>query len=164
MQGKINRGRHTDHPAGRNSIPTNHCPPPPSFLFLKAGCPSCCPTNSIKAPKAASTFGLGVIYTVSLPYNFLTRLQKNPVGVMLPSLVSCFSAFVVDETSVICLLICWAVSKLHASDWWRVGWNSAKFGFFLAKFVRGGVKKFAGRFSGLAWPHTKLMCKFHGNH
>jgi len=29
-QGKINRGRHTDHPTGRHSIQTNQCPPPPS--------------------------------------------------------------------------------------------------------------------------------------
>ena len=30
VQGKINRGRHTDHPAGRHSIRTNQRPPPPS--------------------------------------------------------------------------------------------------------------------------------------
>jgi len=30
VQGKINRGRHTDHPAGRHSIRTNQCQPPPS--------------------------------------------------------------------------------------------------------------------------------------
>ena len=30
VQGKINRGRHTDHPAGRHSIRTNQCPRPPS--------------------------------------------------------------------------------------------------------------------------------------
>jgi len=30
VQGEINRGRHTDHPAGRHSIRTNQCPPPPS--------------------------------------------------------------------------------------------------------------------------------------
>ena len=30
VQRKVNRGRHTDHPAGRHSIRTNHCPPPPS--------------------------------------------------------------------------------------------------------------------------------------
>jgi len=30
VQGKINRGRHTDHPAGRHAIWTNQCPPPPS--------------------------------------------------------------------------------------------------------------------------------------
>jgi len=30
VQGKINRGRHTDHSAGRHSIRTNQCPPPPS--------------------------------------------------------------------------------------------------------------------------------------
>ena len=34
VQGKINRGRHTDHPAGRYSIRTNmQCPPPPSPIF-----------------------------------------------------------------------------------------------------------------------------------
>jgi len=59
VQGKINRGRHTDHPAGRHSIQTNQCPLPPSPHFLQAGCPSCCPTNSVKALKATSTFGLG---------------------------------------------------------------------------------------------------------
>jgi len=30
VQGKINRGRHTDNPAGRHSIRTNQCPPSPS--------------------------------------------------------------------------------------------------------------------------------------
>ena len=29
-QGKINRGKNTDHPAGHQSIRTNQCPPPPS--------------------------------------------------------------------------------------------------------------------------------------
>ena len=28
VQGKINRGRHTDHPAGCHSIRTNQCAPP----------------------------------------------------------------------------------------------------------------------------------------
>jgi len=40
-----------DHPAGCQSIRTNQCPPPPSPHFLHAGCPSCRPTNSIKALK-----------------------------------------------------------------------------------------------------------------
>jgi len=30
VQGEINRGRHTDHPAGCHSIQTNQCLPPPS--------------------------------------------------------------------------------------------------------------------------------------
>jgi len=34
VQGKINRGRHTDHPAGRHSILTSQCPPPPSPNFF----------------------------------------------------------------------------------------------------------------------------------
>ena len=61
VQGEINRGRHTDHPAGRHSIRTNQCPPPPAppHIFLQAGCPFCRPTNSVKALKATSTFGLG---------------------------------------------------------------------------------------------------------
>jgi len=59
VQGKINRGRHMDHPGGRHSILTNQCPPLPSPHFLQAGCPSCCPTNSVKALKATSAFGLG---------------------------------------------------------------------------------------------------------
>jgi len=51
VQGKINRGRHTDHPAGRHSIQTNlhhlhHSP------FLQARCPSCRPTNSVKTLNA----------------------------------------------------------------------------------------------------------------
>ena len=52
VQGKINRGRHTDHPAGRHSVRTNQYPPPPSPHFLQAGCLSCHPTNSVKALKA----------------------------------------------------------------------------------------------------------------
>jgi len=54
VQGKINRDRNTNHPAGHHSIQTNQCPPPPSPIFLQAGCPSCRPTNSVKALKATS--------------------------------------------------------------------------------------------------------------
>jgi len=32
-QGKINKGRHTDHPAGRYFIRTKQCPSPPSPIF-----------------------------------------------------------------------------------------------------------------------------------
>jgi len=54
VQEKINRGRHTDHPARSHSIRTNQCPPPPSPHFLQAVCPSCHPTNSVKALKATN--------------------------------------------------------------------------------------------------------------
>jgi len=37
VQRKINRGRHTGHPAGCNSIRTNQCPPPPSSAFFFTG-------------------------------------------------------------------------------------------------------------------------------
>ena len=59
VQGKVNRGRQRDHPDGRHSIWTNQCQPPPSPNFLQARCPSCHPTNSVKALKATSGFGLG---------------------------------------------------------------------------------------------------------
>ena len=35
VQGKINRGTHADHPAGRHSIQTNQCPPPLSPIFYR---------------------------------------------------------------------------------------------------------------------------------
>ena len=35
VQEKINRGRHTERPAGRHSIRTNQCPPPPSPHYRK---------------------------------------------------------------------------------------------------------------------------------
>jgi len=35
VQGKINRGRHIDYPAGRHSIRTNQCPPPSSPYFYE---------------------------------------------------------------------------------------------------------------------------------
>jgi len=39
VQGKINRGRDTDHPYGRHSIRTNQCPPPPSPIFFTGRMP-----------------------------------------------------------------------------------------------------------------------------
>jgi len=36
VEGNINRGRHTDHLAGRHSIRTNQCPPPPSHVHYKS--------------------------------------------------------------------------------------------------------------------------------
>jgi len=38
VQGKINRGKHTDHPARRHSIRTNQCPPPPSPVSGGVSC------------------------------------------------------------------------------------------------------------------------------
>jgi len=34
-QGKINKGRHTDHPGGSHSIRTNQCIPPPSRIYYR---------------------------------------------------------------------------------------------------------------------------------
>jgi len=51
VQGEINRGRHTIRlgatPSGLTSAHLHHPP-----YFLRAGCPSCRPTNSVKALKS----------------------------------------------------------------------------------------------------------------
>jgi len=39
VQGESNRGRHADHPAGRHSIRTKQCPPPPSPHFFTGQMP-----------------------------------------------------------------------------------------------------------------------------
>jgi len=59
VQGKINRGRHIDHPAGCHSIRSNQFLPPPFPHIFTGQMPSCRPTNSTKALKATSKFGLG---------------------------------------------------------------------------------------------------------
>jgi len=49
VQGKINRGRHTDHPAGRHSIWTNQCPPPPSPHFFTGWMPFLPPSQQCQS-------------------------------------------------------------------------------------------------------------------
>ena len=45
--------RYNPHPFNCTSLQTdNHTSTPPLKFFLQAGCPSCCPTNSVKALKA----------------------------------------------------------------------------------------------------------------
>jgi len=48
VQGKTNRGKNTDHPAGRHSIRANQCPPPPSppFFYRPDALPAAQPTVS----------------------------------------------------------------------------------------------------------------------
>jgi len=49
VQGKINRGRHTEHPAGRHSIRTNQCPPPPSPIFFTGQMPFLPPSKQCQS-------------------------------------------------------------------------------------------------------------------
>jgi len=44
--------RQTKWPSGWAPLHPDQCPPPPYPTFLQAGCPSYCPTNSVKALKA----------------------------------------------------------------------------------------------------------------
>jgi len=65
-------------PSGLSSAHLHHPP-----YFLQAGCPSCCPTNSVKALKATSAFRLGrrryefssVVLPAPSPYR--TQLPHN---------------------------------------------------------------------------------------
>jgi len=61
VQGKINRGRHTDHPAGRHSIQTSQCPPPPSPLELLqvVGQPGVTPEKKFQLDKTESSSSSG---------------------------------------------------------------------------------------------------------
>jgi len=51
VQGKINRGRHTDHPAGRHSIRTKQCPPPSSPMFFTGRMPFLLPNQQCQSTK-----------------------------------------------------------------------------------------------------------------
>ena len=78
VQGKINGGRHTDHLDGRHSIRTsNQCPPPPSPHFLQAVCPSCRPTNSVKAPKNKKYVSIAEVW--SLLSNVWCQAKVTPM-------------------------------------------------------------------------------------
>jgi len=52
VQGEIDRGRHTDHPAGRHSIRTKQCPPPPSPTFFTGRMPFLPPNQQCQSTKA----------------------------------------------------------------------------------------------------------------
>jgi len=59
VQGKIDRGRHTDHPAmgaTPSGLTSAHLHHPPHIL--QAGCSSCRLNNSVKALKATSIEGV----------------------------------------------------------------------------------------------------------
>jgi len=100
VQGKINRGRYTDHLAGRYYIRTNQCPPPPSSpYFLQAGCPSCCPTNSVKALKATQT-NINEQKTQSGNY----RLEQLQLAVQ-----CCFAVLQLTQLWLECLNINWVL-------------------------------------------------------
>jgi len=65
--------------ASLNLIPDNHASIPP-LSFLQAGCPSCRPTNSVKALKAIrnekelSMFGFCFVWVPRLPEFGLVRV------------------------------------------------------------------------------------------
>jgi len=80
VQGKINRGRHTDHPAGRHSIQTNQCPPPPSPIFYRPDAlPATQPTVSKHWRQLHQTSSLSKILTLALdPVRFHRTSQIHP--------------------------------------------------------------------------------------
>ena len=84
VQGKINRRRHTDHPAQRNSIRTNQHPPTPSPHFLQAGYNSCHPTNSVKALKVSSFTAIVFCYYAGSHRWCIIKLPTNETSNITP--------------------------------------------------------------------------------
>ena len=56
VQGKINRGRHTDHPAGRHSISTNQRLPPRSLFVSPVRLSVVCLSVTLVHPTQALKF------------------------------------------------------------------------------------------------------------
>ena len=85
VQGKINRGRYTIHPAERHSIQTNQCPPPPSPIFYRLDdLPATQPTVSkhrrqlVHADQGEDARVLnGVTCTVSVPQLTATAIPSS---------------------------------------------------------------------------------------
>jgi len=92
------------HPLGRMqfciSLQTdNHASTPPLQVFLQAGCPSCRPTNSVKALKAVSGLTFSsmtynchrITYKLVLPTNCVSLPGKHFIPL---SLSTCLNSFV----------------------------------------------------------------------
>jgi len=137
VQGKINRSRHTDHLAGRHSIRTNQCLPPPSPIFLQAGCPSCRPTNSIKAlstlQERYSNMTSILLSSYSAVRNQRLQLQTENItsssvrGTMLPSVKS---SVMCDVSNIRAIRVIHTSKKpdlisISWSSWHNNCWNSA---------------------------------------
>jgi len=75
VQGKINRGRQTDHPAGRHSIWTNQCPPPPF--------PHKTLTQSISQNMAVANLGFGDVFADFETAEKNKRILQNLLSVSL---------------------------------------------------------------------------------
>jgi len=84
VQGRINIGGHSDHPAGRHSIQANQCPPPQSSHFFTGRMPFLPPNqqcqsiegnskstttntdNNNSKPTTTNTVTV-IVYTIKLP-------------------------------------------------------------------------------------------------
>ena len=73
VQGEINRGRHTDHPAGRHSIRTNQCPPPLSPPFFTGQMPFLPPNQQRQSPWLTWLASSSVVL-------FLFLFRKRTIG------------------------------------------------------------------------------------
>jgi len=104
MQGRINGGRHTDHPAGRHSIQTNQCPPPPSPIFYRPDAlPAAQPTVSKHwKQQQINKDDCLVIYDQNQQTLLITLIQ--------PKITYCFG----------CIRV---INTVFVSTWWNVSQN-----------------------------------------
>jgi len=75
VQGKINRGRHTDHLDGCHSIQTNQCPPPPSPIFFTGRMPFLPPNQ-----QRQSTEGNSNLYSANILKRIRARILPSPIA------------------------------------------------------------------------------------
>jgi len=66
VQGKINRGRHSDNAAGRHSIRTKQCPPPPSPIFFTGQMPFLLPNQQCQSTELHNNITTHKFHFVSL--------------------------------------------------------------------------------------------------
>jgi len=77
VQGKINRGRHIDHPAARHSIGTNQFPPPPSPIFYRPDAlPAAQPTVSKHWRQSLVKYYYNIIVTL-VKYYYSVSQKKG---------------------------------------------------------------------------------------
>ena len=82
VQGKINRGRHTDHPAGCHSIRTNQCLPPPSPIFFTGQMPFLPPNQQRQSTEGSynhTRIILGAHELISSPAQSQDHPQQCPL-------------------------------------------------------------------------------------
>jgi len=80
VRGKINRGRHTDHPAGRHSIQTNQCSPPPSPSYFFTGR---MPFLSPSQQRQLVSWSLTSLFSTNMAISEMNQQRQSTEGIVM---------------------------------------------------------------------------------